>query len=328
MNQHVHFKAPPVTVKGDGTPRMVGFELEFSGLTLDQAVDALRSSLGGKLKNGTAAEQVVHVESMGDFHVELDWAYLKRKAVEKDQDQENGEWIEQASKAASLLVPVEVVCPPIPIAHLNALNPMVSALRKAGAVGTEESLFAAYGVHINTEIPYLDAATMFSYLRAYSVLQWWLVEAHEVNTTRKISPYIDLYPEEYVKRLLSRSNPGIDMVCADYLAYNASRNRGLDMLPLLAEIDDECVRSVVDDAKVKARPAFHYRLPNCNIERADWSLAQSWNKWCIIEQLSCRPDDLDELGAAFLDADRPVLGINRKKWVAFIDQWLKNRGLA
>lgn len=328
MNQQVKFKTPPVTVKDDGTPRMVGFELEFSGLTLEQTVDTIQSCFGGTLGSGTAAEQVVHVEFLGDFNVELDWEYLKRKAEENDQNGESGDWVEQLSKAASLIVPVEVVCPPIPITNLNVLNPMVSALRKAGAVGTDESLLAAYGVHINTEILRLDAATLFSYLRAFSMLQWWLVEAHKVDTTRKISPYIDLYPENYVKQLLSRSNPGIDTVCSDYLEYNATRNRALDMLPLLAEIDEERTRSAVGDPKIKARPAFHYRLPNCSIEQTDWSLAQSWNNWCVIEQLAHRSDDLTELGAAFLDADRPILGVSRKEWLGFIDQWLKNHGLA
>lgn len=326
MNQRVNFfKTPPVTVKDDGTPRMVGFEIEFSEITLDQTVKAIQSSLNGKPGKRTAAEQVVHVESLGDFNVELDWSYLKRKAAENNQ---TGDWIEQFSKAASLLVPMEVVCPPIPIANLDVLNPMVSALRKAGAVGTEESLFSAYGVHINTEIHRFDAATLFSYLRAFSLLQWWLVEAHDVDISRKISPYIGLYPENYVKQLLSRSDPDIEMICADYLEYNATRNRALDMLPLLAEVDEERIRNVVDDPKVKARPAFHYRLPNCNIEQTDWSLAQSWNNWCIIEQLAHRSEALDELGTAFLDADRPVLGVSRNKWVGFIEQCLKNHGLA
>lgn len=328
MNQRVNFKTPSVTVKDDGTPRMVGFELEFSGLTLDQAVDVVQSSLGGNPGSGTAAEQVVHVESLGDFNVELDWDFLKRKAEESDQNEESGEWVDQLSKAASFLVPVEVVCPPIPIANLDALNPLVSALRKAGAVGTEESLIAAYGVHINTDSPDLDASTLFAYLRAFSLLQWWLVEAHQVDTTRKISPYIDLYSENYIKQLLSRSDPSIDAVFSDYLEYNDTRNRALDMLPLLAEIDGERVRSVVDDPKIKARPAFHYRLPNCNIEQTDWSLAKSWNNWCIIDQLACCTDDLSELGAAFLDADRPILGVSRDEWVGFIDKWLKDHGLA
>lgn len=311
---------------------MVGFELEFSGLSLEQTAETILSSLGGKLEGGTAAEQIVHVESLGDFNVELDWDFLKQKAAENAQNEESGkneDWLDPLSKAASLLVPVEIVCPPIPITNLNALDPMVAALRKAGAAGTAESLFAAYGVHINTEIGHLDAATLFDYLRAFSLLQWWLVEAHNIDTTRKLSPYINLYPEKYVKRLLTPGTPpGIDTICADYLEYNATRNRALDMLPLLAEIDLELVRSVVDDPKIKARPAFHYRMPNCNIEQPDWSPAQPWNKWWIIEQLAHRSDDLDELSSAFLEAEQPILGVNRNNWVGFIDQWLKKYVLA
>lgn len=328
MNQKGFYESPPVTVKEDGTQRMVGFELEFSGITLDQTVDTIVSAIGGELKKGTAAEKLIHVESLGDFNVEIDWDYLKRKATEYEQNDESGDLIEHISKTASLLVPVEVVCPPIPVAKLDVLNPMVSALRKAGAVGTEESLIAAYGVHINTEIAQLDAATLFGYLRAFSVLQWWLVEAHEVNTTRKISPYIDLYPENYIKELLSRSKPSMDQICTDYLEYNATRNRALDMLPLLAEIDEERVDRAVNDKKVNARPTFHYRLPNCSIEQEGWSLVESWNIWCVVEQLANRKDDLDQLGAAFLEAGRPIIGVNRNEWTEYMDQWLKNHELA
>lgn len=172
-------------------------------------------------------------------------------------------------------MPVEVVCPPIPVTHLSALEPMVGALRKAGAVGTEESLLAAYGVHINTEVPRLDASTLHSYLRAFAVLHWWLVDVHEVDPTRKVSPYVDLYPEAYLKQVLSQSDSTMDRIFAEYLEHNASRNRALDLLPLLAEVDEKRVRGAVDDPKIKARPAFHYRLPNCNIERAGWSLDES-----------------------------------------------------
>jgi hypothetical protein len=47
----------------------------------------------------------------------------------------------------------------------------------------------------------------------------------------------------------------------------------------------------------------------------------------VVEQLTHRPDDLRELGAAFLDAERPVIGVNRDAWVESVDQWLKDREL-
>ena len=321
------FDLPPEANKDDGSPRMVGFELEFSGISLDETAGAVQSALGGELQSESSAERVIHTDSFGEFIIELDWAYLKRKANGTDRGEEGSEWLEHLSQAAALLVPVEVVCPPIPLTDLSVLTPMVSELRDAGAIGTEESLIAAYGVHINTEISRLDADTLFSYLRAFAILQWWLVDAHEVDATRKVSPYVDLYPEVYLKQVLSKSQSTMDAIFADYLDHNASRNRALDLLPMLAAIDSDRVRDAVDDPKIKARPAFHYRLPNCHIERPDWTLASSWNTWCVIERLADRKDDLDALADEFLAADRPILGVGRSDWVRFIDQWLKDRAL-
>lgn len=329
MSNHiVRFKSPPIIHKSDGKLRMVGFELEFSGLSLGQTSEALQISLGGDLKKKTAAEWTLHVDDLGDFNIELDWNYLKHKAEKNRQGGQTGKWVDLLTQAAPLLVPVEVVCPPIPITDLEELLPMVDALRKAGAVGTEESLLAAYGVHINPEIHRLDAETLFTYLKAFALLQWWLVDAHEVDVTRKMSPYIDPYPEAYLKQLLSRRQPSIEQIFADYLEYNASRNRALDLLPLLAHIDNAAVRRVINDPKIQARPTFHYRLPNCHIEREDWSLTDSWNTWWIVEQLAYRSNDLDGLSEAFLQAERPIIGVNREDWVEFIDRWLKDHELA
>jgi hypothetical protein len=308
--------------------RRVGFELEFSGLTLDDTAEALRRALGGEVCVRTAAERVLAVGKIGDFKVELDWDFLKRNAAESAETEDTEKWLDALSQAAAVLVPVEVVCPPIAMSELGQLQPMVDALREAGAVGTEETLLAAYGVHINPEIPSLDAATLFSYITAFALLQWWLVDAHDVDTARKISPYIDLYAETYLKKVLSRSAPSIDDIFSDYLEYNASRNRALDLLPLLAHIDEPRVRRAVDDPKIKPRPTFHYRLPNCHIEKADWSLASSWNKWWVVEELAHRSSDLESLKRAFFEADRPILGVSRGDWVEHIDRWLKDRRLA
>ena len=321
------FVLPPRVDKEDGTPRMVGFELEFSGISLNQAAQAVLSALGGELASESSAERIIQTSSFGEFIIELDWDFLKRKASGTDRGEEGSEWLEPLSQAAALLVPVEVVCPPVPLTDLSVLTPMVRGLREAGAIGTEESFIAAYGVHINTEIPRLDADTLFSYLRAFAILQWWLVDAHEVDATRKVSPYIDLYPQSYLRQVLCKSESTMDEIFDDYLEHNASRNRALDLLPMLAEIDGERVRKEVDDPKIKARPAFHYRLPNCHIERPDWSFARVWDPWCVVERLAGREDDLDALASEFLAADRPILGVGRNAWVAFIDQWLKDRAL-
>jgi hypothetical protein len=281
--------------------------------------------MGAKLRSETAAERTFQVAMLGDFSVEIDWDFLKRQAAQAAQGESR--WIETLTQAAETLVPIEVVCPPVPIGKLDSLEPLVAALRAAGAVGTEESLLAAYGVHINVELPHLDAPTLNYYLTAFCLLQWWLLKLHDVNPTRRITFYIDLYSETYIKQVLTRPSPTIDDIFDDYLAHNASRNRALDLLPFLANIDEDRVRQSVDDLRIKPRSAIHYRMPNCHIERPDWSLADSWNIWWVVEQLANRPDDIDYLSSKFFTFERPVLGINRDSWVRFIEKWLEDNAL-
>ena len=326
-SQPAEFELPPRPRKDDGETRRVGFEIEFSGIDLQQTTAAVKTALNADIISDTAAEVELEAGDLGVFNIEIDWQFLKRKASEDDAA-EDRHWLEILSQAAALLVPIEVVCPPIPVSRLGELEPMTDALRQAGAVGTEESLISAYGVHINTEIPRLDAPTLFGYLRAYALLQWWLIDRRPVDLARRISPYIDLYSQAYLKRLLSREQPTLEQLFDDYLEHNATRNRGLDMLPLLAEIDEPRVRRVVDDPRIKPRPTFHYRLPDCHIEHHEWSLRQPWETWLAVERLADRPDDLDALTRAFLDAERPLIGVSRGDWVEHIDRWLQDRELA
>ncbi|UTW08797.1 amidoligase family protein [Pseudomonas benzenivorans] len=327
MPRDLEFKQPPVPHKEDGASRQVGFELEFTGLTLEQTAAAVQDALGGELSRTSASERVLRVDGLGKFNIELDWDLLKRQSLKAENAQEGSpEWMDLLSRAASLMVPLEVVCPPIDIGELGRLDGMIAGLRQAGAVGTENSPMAAFGVHLNPDIPRLDPATISAYLRAFGLLQWWLVDAHQVDLSRKISPYIDLYPEAYVRRLVEQPRPDMAQLFDDYLEHNATRNRALDLLPLLAQIDAERVRQAVPDPKIKARPTFHYRLPNCQIEKADWSLASSWNLWWVVEQLAGNEDDLQALGEAFGQHWRPLLGLNRGAWLEYVGRWLNDRG--
>lgn len=317
------FHSPPITVTESGRERCVGFELEFSGVDLDRTAQVLQKVLNGDITEVSPAQREVHVENAGDFRVELDWDFLLRTAGKSPDE----DWVELLSRTAAILVPTEVVCPPLRLSRLDDLLPLVDGLRNAGAVGTEESLLAAYGVHINAELPRQNAATLDAYLRAFSLLQWWLMEAHQVNPARRVSPYIDLYPEVYVRQLIERGGATLDEIFSDYLQHNGTRNRALDMLPILSEIDSDRVRRAIDDPKIKARPAFHYRLPNCQIEKASWSLAGEWNLWCVVEELANRPEDLDDLCQRFMDASAGLLGLNRSQWLQTVDTWLKDHEL-
>ena len=327
MTQQSPFRLPTVTCNSTGQLRKVGFELEFTGLDLEQTTAIVERVFSSRRSRTSQADAVVEVAGLGTFTIELDWHYLKQKATQKKDRPPQG-WLDLLSQAATLLVPMEVVCPPLAITQLAVLDPLLGELRQAGAMGTEDSVIAAYGVHINAEIPRLDAATLDSYLRAFGLLQWWLVDAHQVDVARRISPYVDLYPENYLKQLFSRHEPDLDTLLQDYLHYNATRNRALDLLPLLAEVAAGEVRRALPDTKIKARPAFHYRLPNCQIDKFDWSLADAWNTWWVVEELARRPNDLDDLCARFLSMDRLLIGVSRNDWTGWIDRWLHDHRLA
>jgi hypothetical protein len=306
----------------------VGFELEFSGISLEVASTAVAHVLNAQREQTSEAEHRVRRDRFGDFRVEIDWRYLKKKAAEQADAPAGGELMSAISQLATMLVPVEVVCPPIPIDELGILNELVAELRSAGATGTGESPLAAYGVHINAEAPDTDAGTLKRYLRAYSLLQWWLLREHDIDVTRRLSPYVDLYPEAYLREVHDENTRSVGALIDQYLEHNATRNRALDMLPLFSFVDEDRVRKAVADPLINARPAFHYRLPDCRIEQSDWSLEQSWKRWCVVEALAADEAGLDELAQRFNAAQRPLLGVDRGAWVKEIEQWLHDRKLA
>ncbi len=312
----------------DGAPRRVGIELEFTGLTLEQVTATVSAVAGGEVEFDSAAQSTIETGAYGAFRVELDWAWLKERAAESEIEGEGSEWVEFLRRAAELVVPVEVVCPPIELAQLGIVDDLIAALRERGARGTDDSPLAAYGVHVNAEASSLEPASVLSIVRAFGLLQWWLVDHHEVDLSRRISPYIDLYPESYVAELAECEDDSRDVLFDGYLESNATRNRALDLLPLLAEIDESRVRARVDDPRINPRPAYHYRMPNCSIEREGWSAAHAWNPWVVVERVADARADLAALSAEFVEQRRPLLGINRARWVEHMDDWLCRRGWA
>lgn len=317
------FKTLPQSLNHAGEGRRVGFELEFSGLTLQQAVDLCRDELSGDVVSESPAQSVVDVSGLGRFRIEIDWDYLKRKAESKAGNE--SAWVKELGNLAESLVPIEIVCPPLTLDQCRRLLPLITRLRVAGAKGTGESWLAAYGVHINTEVPSLEPDALLRYLQAFSLLQWWLVDAHRVDTTRKLSPYIDTYPEAYTRLLASQDSVSLEQLIDDYLIHNPSRNRALDMLPIWAYLNESKVMSVVKDNKIKARPAFHYRLPNCQLENSGWQLTDPWEIWWVVEALADDLPALEYWKKAFIDAEKPLIGVLEKDWKERLGQWLISR---
>lgn len=319
---------PPRTMTEQGELRRLGVELELTGLSLDALGALVGKEMGGEVEVVGRYELSVKGDAAGPWLVELDWAWLKRKGREPRQPDgllvnldEMGEDILRAG--AERLVPMEIISPPLPLDRLGEVERLIARLREAGAQGTTDGLVNAFGMQLNPEVPGTDAATLTGFLKAFLCLYDWLKIRADVDLTRRLTAFVDPFPTEYVQKVVSLDYaPDVDTLMDDYLFANPTRNRALDLLPLFAHLDARRVQRVVADDRVKARPAFHYRLPNCEVDRPGWGIHEAWNDWLEVERLADDKPRLDEVCrhyGAFLE--RPMSGL-LEDWARQVQQWL------
>lgn len=300
---------PPNIIDSYGLPRKAGFEFEFGNLPILQAAQSLQEALGGELEAISPFEAVLRDSALGKLKIERDANILKSVRYRK--------WLEQLGiafdpgtiaheieanidNASRGLIPCEVVTEPIPFAQLSRLDDLIQTLNGLGAEGTQDSFIYAFGLHINPSIPASDAATLRRYIQAFLLLHSWIIEASNIDITRRfLTKYIDPFPQPYMELVLrAEYDPDLEVLTDDYLSFNPTRNRALDMLPILAGLREEQVfKGLNEDERnlVKGRPAFHYRLPDCKVNVPGWSAAEPWNQWVYVEKLANDADLLAEL---------------------------------
>lgn len=307
--------------------RRVGVELEMAGLELPYLARLVAEHVHGSVEPVGRYEHRIVGDAAGDWLVELDFDYLKQRGRQKrgdgvlaQLDEATEELIAAGSQA---LVPAEVVTPPLPMDRLWQIDGLIARLRDAGARGTRDGLVFAFGLHLNPELPDTDAQTVVRYLQAFLCLFDWLRIEARVDLLRRLTPYIDAFPVDYVRAVAEPTyRPPAQALIDDYLRANPTRNRALDMLPVFAFMDEVRVRTVVDDRRIKARPALHYRLPNCEIDEPGWGLRDTWCDWLQVEHLAADPARLREVCTAYLDhLDRP-LGRLLDDWGERVRPWL------
>lgn len=321
---------PATTHKPDGTPRQVGIEIELQGIPVDRLVKLVRDTLGGTVRDVSRSEYEVDVPGQGTWRVEVDFALLKEMAKEEaalDQSDERSSQamaLDALDAVSSLLVPCEIVSPPLAMDAIGKpMDAIVKAVRDAGGNGTRASLVYAFGVHFNVEPTEMQASTVLAYMQAFVCLFDWIVWKGEIDLARRVTPYIKPYPREYQARILAPDyEPDFADLIADYLANNATRNRALDMLPLFSMIDKPLIKSTVDDDRVNARPAFHYRLANSCVDEPGWSVADPWDHWLKIEQLAADENALATLCAEMLADSERMLHPLDNKWREKVQLWV------
>ncbi len=323
-------KQPPWRENAQGNPRRVGIELEMSGLDLDTLTERVASFLDLDIvSDGGRYERRLPGDPAGDWVVELDYDLLKKLGRKEWgnktlADQMNKSAEEALAWAAESLVPLEIISPPLPLDRLEEIEALITHLREAGAKGTSDSAINAFGMQLNPELPSHEARMITACLKAFMCLYDWLFVRADIDLSRRATRYVAPFPTDYVKKLLAADYwPDLATLIDDYLADNPTRNRALDMLPLFTFLDEERVRATVDDTLIKARPTFHYRLPDCKIDKADWGLYEAWNDWVEVERLAADEDRLQACCEAYLTFLGSPLKRLFGKWAMVVEaEWL------
>ena len=277
-----------MTTNANGEERTVGVEIEFGSLGAEDTAELVQATFGGTLVKHNPNSFEVEGTALGDFTVILDTRFA-------GYDEKTGSFLEAAKvelanllgAAASLVVPFEIEAPPVAIHQLPDIDKLMDKLRAAGASGTAASPFFAFGLHLNPETPRRDAQTITAILKAYAVMSPWLWCAIDPDQTRRLLNFAEPFPDDYVRLLTDEDYwPDVPGLIDDYLTSNPTRNRDLDMLPLLAFLDEERVRQKLPEEKINPRPTFHFRLPDMQLDYPDWGLATEWNRWVAVERLA------------------------------------------
>ncbi|NCC04930.1 MAG: alpha-L-fucosidase [Proteobacteria bacterium] len=308
MHDEKHkLKQPPWLKNAEGQMRRVGVELEISGLELDALAECVAEFLGLRMEATGRYERLLTGDAAGGWVVELDFDLLKKLGREPHMAGapvvDFGRTAEEIlAWAAELLVPLEIISPPLPLTRLHEVEALIVRLREAGAKGTSDSIVNAFGLQFNPELPSFEPELITASLKAFLCLYDWLFERADIDLSRRVTSYVNPFPAGYVEKVIAADyRPGLATLIDDYLAYNPTRNRALDMLPLFMFLDEKRVRAKADDVLIKARPTFHYRLPDCDIHKPEWGLYVAWNDWVEVERLAADNQRLEACCAAYLE---------------------------
>lgn len=323
---------PPYSLNHKNQARLVGFEIEYVGPTIEQTCQLLKNLYSGKIKRLNDNEYHVLDTKLGSFKVELDARLLKEMASQAEDNSKKNKVLNIEGYLHNIIstvmknvIPLEIITPPVPIANITLLDDIIVALHKSHARGTHSSKIAAFGVHLNPDLPNLSAQCILSYIQSYVLLSDWLRQEIDVDVSRVLSRYITEYPMRYRKKILkSTYQPTLNILMDDYLHYNATRNRALDLLTLFAFIDEERVTRQVKSKLIKPRPTFHYRLANSNLNHPSWNLTTEWKRWLLIEYLAFDDVLRNSMAETFLNQqENKTILSGDKQWVSISERYVK-----
>lgn len=322
----------------DNSPRKAGFELEFGNISARRTGRILRDRFGGEIKEINPFHLKLENSSLGNIKIERDADVLTstkyRKFIHKiDPQFSHSQLLKEIEdgidKLSSFVIPCEIVTEPLLFEDFPKLDQIVEILNLNKVQGTQDSLLNAFGLHINPSVPDLTPDTVLSFIQSFILLEEWLIEFSDIDVTRRyFTNYIDPFPQDYCDIALNKDyTPDKHELIDDYMHHNPTRNRALDFLPILSEIDYKRVLSKLKPAEknlVSSRPAFHYRLPNCKVGDLSWKISDEWNRWWYVEQIASNKDLRIQLLEKW-HLNRSSFSLNAEKdWIEDVAEFLSS----
>lgn len=306
------FTTPARREDFEGNERRAGFELEFAAVDIQRCAELITDIFGGNLVRHHSMQIAIEDCEAGDFRIELDAQFAIKMAERLEGDpaiegdflasfsspefrKKLSQWIH---KTAAEVVPLEIVTPPLALSELPKLEALREKLYEESAAGTGAGLLYGFGMHINPSAYSTDVSEVRDVIRAFVLLYPWLREVMQINISRRITSFIDPYPHRYASKITQPDYaPDIRTLIRDYVADNPTRNRALDLLPLFAWLEPEFLHQqpLAKNEKLSARPTFHYRLPNCELDVPEWRIARDWNYWLEVETLALDKEKLHRM---------------------------------
>lgn len=312
------FTPLPRPLSAEGSARRVGVEIELGGLSEAEVAEICTETLGGQAEQGSGPFWTIRDSRIGTLEVYLD-IFLRKATQTKLRD--------LALELGREVVPVEIVTEPLDMAGLEALEDLTVALRRAGALGSGAGWVFGFGVHLNVEIASSADADVVRPLLAYALIEDWMRRDNPIDESRRLLPFTDPYPTDLVRGLIALGpEAALQDVMTLYLSLTPSRNHGLDMLPVFAHLAPETVARALS-GPVSARPAFHFRLPDCLIDEEDWSIADEWRRWIIVERVAGDAAVLARLAEGWKD-DHGIVTLSRDSWARRCGKILRKAGMA
>lgn len=322
LTRHVHLDRLlpfPQPVDAHGRPRKVGIEIEFGGLTEEAAARVAQACLGGRVAQVSRHEWRVTGSDMGQLKIYLDTAFRNAStAVAR-----------LGADLARNIVPVEIVTEPLSRDQLGTVDAFRTALRDAGATGTRDGWGHGFGLHLNPATTGATVAYILPMVRAFALMEDWLRHADPIDVTRRVLPFAHPYPRHFIDEITEHGETWtLGTLWSSYLRRNATRNRGLDLLPLIAELAPESLDPLRPRlGKVSARRAFHYRLPDSRLDEADWSVTYEFNRWVMVERVAADRALSARLAEDWL-AHRAALTTIRRNWHKHVEHVLRDHDVA